>query len=397
MQRVIFFQVLGFLVALLASWQGPCEAASWRVEKDGSGDFTVIQDAVEAAASGDTVLVGPGQFDDYREYTFPGGDYSVYVNIYKPELTIIGAGKEETIIGPYLENTWHLFDHTIGIKFRGAIELKLEHLAISYVPRGIEVPLGRLEFSYCKILGTGEGMISIAPIVVNYCEFIGTRRTAIMTNGDSDEVIIKNSSFNNCFATFNLTFADFALVENCKILDCTNGGVISRCNGMVRNCQFQNLENSGLGFFGTGKLQVLDNIFENARRSLSVAHGGDNLICENNVFRGAEFFAIGINGDTPSIHNNDIIKGNGFAVLLDSFDDSDPVFVDMSNNYWGTDNPDSIAAWISDGNDEYTHPMAGFVDFEPFRTESVFSEPVPAEKKTLGGFRAMFRGGSQSD
>ena len=30
-------------------------AAVWTVEKDGSGDFTVIQDALDAAAEGDTV------------------------------------------------------------------------------------------------------------------------------------------------------------------------------------------------------------------------------------------------------------------------------------------------------------------------------------------------------
>ena len=41
-------------------------AATWRVERDGSGDYTTIQPAVDAAASGDTILIGPGQYTEYQ-------------------------------------------------------------------------------------------------------------------------------------------------------------------------------------------------------------------------------------------------------------------------------------------------------------------------------------------
>ncbi|MBE0568033.1 MAG: hypothetical protein IH621_18915 [Krumholzibacteria bacterium] len=50
------------------------EARTWRVEKDGSGDYTVIQDALDAAASGDTIQIGPGRFEDFRIYPTNGGD-----------------------------------------------------------------------------------------------------------------------------------------------------------------------------------------------------------------------------------------------------------------------------------------------------------------------------------
>lgn len=42
------------LLALACS----AHATTWRVEKDGTGDFTIIQDALDAAADADTVLVG---------------------------------------------------------------------------------------------------------------------------------------------------------------------------------------------------------------------------------------------------------------------------------------------------------------------------------------------------
>lgn len=58
--------------------------------------------------------------------------------------------------------------------------------------------------------------------------------------------------------------------------------------------------------------------------------------------------------------------------------------VDLRNNYWGTSDPDSIAAMIRDGNDDPTIKQT--VQFEPF-------SPVPldTEKKSLGGFKAFFR------
>lgn len=54
------------IMCLLAVGAGRAVATTWRVELDGSGDFSDIQPAVDAAASGDTILVGPGRFDMLR-------------------------------------------------------------------------------------------------------------------------------------------------------------------------------------------------------------------------------------------------------------------------------------------------------------------------------------------
>ena len=39
---------------------GIARADTLRVEQNGSGDFTIIQEAVDAAAHGDTILIGRG-------------------------------------------------------------------------------------------------------------------------------------------------------------------------------------------------------------------------------------------------------------------------------------------------------------------------------------------------
>jgi hypothetical protein len=59
---------------------------------------------------------------------------------------------------------------------------------------------------------------------------------------------------------------------------------------------------------------------------------------------------------------------------------------DMTNNWWGTTDPDSIQAWIRDRNDFPEYPFFYQVDFEPF-----LEGPVPVKKSSLGGFKSLFR------
>ena len=77
-------------------------AATWHVEQDGSGDFDDIQPAVDAAAAGDTILIGPGHYDQARSVLLPGwsfeADVIVYVN--KERLTFIGENRDEVVVGP---------------------------------------------------------------------------------------------------------------------------------------------------------------------------------------------------------------------------------------------------------------------------------------------------------
>ena len=55
------FKSLGnlLLVSLLFSVSS-ASAKSWQVAQDGSAPYSIIQDAVDAAASGDTILIGRG-------------------------------------------------------------------------------------------------------------------------------------------------------------------------------------------------------------------------------------------------------------------------------------------------------------------------------------------------
>ena len=86
---------------ILGMWAAAAYGVTWTVERDGSGDFTVIQDAVDAASDGDVIEIGAGRFDEYETIWDDGvPDYDVYVDMNGKRLSLIGSGAGVTIIGP---------------------------------------------------------------------------------------------------------------------------------------------------------------------------------------------------------------------------------------------------------------------------------------------------------
>ena len=84
--RALTVIVLTGLTAMAA----PADGRTWRVEKDGSGDFTVIQHAVNAASSGDVIEIGPGRYTDVTLFSW--GKVTVWLDGTK-SLTFVGAGR----------------------------------------------------------------------------------------------------------------------------------------------------------------------------------------------------------------------------------------------------------------------------------------------------------------
>jgi nitrous oxidase accessory protein NosD len=94
--RGCFSCVIGFLV--LQVWglgldiaQGeetfpPSTTSVWQVARDGSGQFTLIQEAIDQASSGDTILIKAGTYAE---------DVTVHS---KDHLTIIGEGRDQVFI-----------------------------------------------------------------------------------------------------------------------------------------------------------------------------------------------------------------------------------------------------------------------------------------------------------
>ncbi len=106
----------------------------------------------------------------------------------------------------------------------------------------------------------------------------------------------------------------------------------------------------------------------------------------NSIVEDVDDCSIRINSiESLTVHECDLAKGDrGVVYIPDRTNCLSTFHLDMTNNYWGTDNPDSIQAWIHDRND--TDLACFWVDYEPF-----YSTHTPVQTKNLGGLKALFR------
>ncbi|MBK8168042.1 MAG: right-handed parallel beta-helix repeat-containing protein [bacterium] len=386
-----FLRALSAVLCFLL-WSPAAEARTWRVEKDGSGDFTVIQHAVDASASGDTIMIGPGRYSEYTDHTYAGNLWHIYVHILSGSVTLIGVGEGDTVIGPESPGTWESWEYAAGVSYWPAIasdSLAIEHLSVEDVVHGVYAQSGTIAVSNCTIRRTKLGIWIYTPGAVRACRFEGIYGTGVVASSPSHDVTVTQCELRDTISAFYFGgVANVAVREN-NVMGCQSVGFLDQSSGSVVRNSLSVTIGDGLIVYGPGSYAIADNVFDGGTANIYFGLGASNAICERNVFRGSRDTAIEIATCTPRITNNDIFKDRGYAVALGGFGQAPDRFVNMSGNYWGTASRDSISAWIMDANDPADPPYSpehGFVIFEPFS-----SVPVPTQKKSLGGVKALYR------
>lgn len=101
MPTITRFPTLIAMLLTVAVGVNAAVARTWSVEQDGSGDWVRISTAIEAAASGDTILIGPGRYSDTYEIA-PGGVPRLVIAHWSEakDLVLIGTNRDSVVIGP---------------------------------------------------------------------------------------------------------------------------------------------------------------------------------------------------------------------------------------------------------------------------------------------------------
>lgn len=85
----------------------PSDRTLWTVRANGGGDFVDIQDAVNVATSGDTILVGPGNYATLHSGVVGGVPrIAVFIVLFRSLTIVAEAGPDSTIVGGVSTSDW---------------------------------------------------------------------------------------------------------------------------------------------------------------------------------------------------------------------------------------------------------------------------------------------------
>ncbi len=380
--------VTTFLLLILCLSQST--ASVFRVELDGTGDFTNIQPAVDASASGDTVMIGPGRWDTLFEYQAQGWLDSVIVAVDDKDLTLIGSGPGETIIGlTELPPTGN--PGPIGIMVGSDINLIVKDLTIENMRAGLYFWGAELQV---KNVHLKRNWMGVLPWAIHgstfqnclfenedYGMFVGSRATGLIVR---DCVFSELTSLH-----ISIQAVENVLIEGCEFtggsgsvqFDFGSRGVIKDCIDYDwHRTQFLCLSGSEMSLF-------------NNRHFSGEAHlqsGPGSLIAgSNNQFLELDeddgIYTLYTIGGILDLHESHIFKSHAeYTVFNMTLNLPDIRYQHMENNYWGTAELDSIEAWIWNEDDDPDLNVKTYL--EPF-----YDHPIPNKKSSMGKMKSLFR------
>lgn len=377
-------QILAAML-LLADMAG---AATISVRKDGTGDYMVLQQALDVAASGDTVLVGPGEYTESSMVRLDGYGYDIesFGFFRATNVTLLGSGMDVTFIGP--------------ISFEGNAGTLSPKCMVQDIGGGW-LRVGKLTLRNCF-----EGLYVDGVLFMDQCRLASNRTGVVWNNvgsgGKIENSVVDGATSSGAAAAFdigalaggsnlvigNCSFDSYGVVRGVQgiaFLDCDLDGLdlyagtvasLDRCSGTY------------LGMYlGAGSYcAVRDSELGHADGAMWIDQSapGGRFVVENSRLAGG-LHGVLYSGDGAgpcAIHNCDLVKGSG--PMVECAFSATQVTHDLSNNYWGTTSESDIQGWIYDHTD---NPGRGAtVIYSPFSGQS-----VPTESTTWGELKALFR------
>ncbi len=363
-------------------------ACTWRVELDGSGDSADIQPAVEAAAAGDTIMIGPGRFDQLHPCVAPAWTEDAIVAVVQDGLTFVGSGADQTILG-MVDPDWWGSDAPKGFYSIDSYSAVIMNLTIENIKTGVFWERGKLTVENCTIRGSVASFLGAAVFVdsgsFNNCRFEVGGNSIALSCSYTDSLDVLGCIFDG----YGQGVATGVFVGFVSIVDCTftgNRTALAYDFGVsseIRNTTITGQNSIGLYMVGNSSVVLSGVRIEGGQTGILVASSSD-LTCTNVVVEGTSSEAFSISSNSSVLVNNShILPSSGVGVMTSAYF-GDPYILNYSGNYWGTTDADSIATMIQDSQDDPSVHCT--VKFEPFA-----NGPVPTEKKSFGSFKAMFR------
>jgi len=394
MHRTMAFSglvVLGLLLLAVA----PAQSRTWTVELDGSGDFTQIQAAVDAASDGDEIRIGTGRFDHYQTIVDNGHTWDIHVFVPDGlEVSFFGSGVGQTIIGPSNPESHNEYTygfaaiHDVDLAFRDLTIENCNHRMIGMVSGALRVE--RCSFSYVGTPGTDtiaiDGGFSDGAEIRD-CEFLGVAE-GVATISSVGGVTIERCRFECGLGVYAWTSGSSEVTVFDSEFDCDNIGIafLSGAGGTIEQCR---LENCILELTDTAEVTVIGSVvYRNDGGVAVLLSNNEPVIITNNVFESnGMLMRLGSYGLGTIRENHFVCSNDGYWIYCPYH----PTFqqdIDLSGNYWGTTNIEEIAEGIWDCQDD-DHAYHCVI-FEP-----IADGPVSVEQKSWGSVKGLFESGGE--
>jgi len=203
-----------FLLTLLAAALTPMvdgHARTWSVDRSGAGDFTTIQPALDICSPGDTVQIGPGEYTESQFVTLPGWGFAVetYAYVEHEDITLLGAGSGQTVIGPP-EHIIEAFTPHVITSNLDAAGLTVRHLTARNAFDGIYHNVGKLTVLDCSFKACGNG-ISISAgsnISIRQSEFELCTSIAILMTSHTGAALISDCNITNAIGAAGFSIGE---------------------------------------------------------------------------------------------------------------------------------------------------------------------------------------------
>ncbi|WP_261788813.1 DUF3344 domain-containing protein [Methanosarcina siciliae] len=239
LKRSIPLNTLTFMLGLLLSLAliaVPASAATLTVAADGSGDYTSLLSAVDAASDGDTIYIKVGT---YTEST-------AHINVDQPNVTIMGEDRDKVIINLVGHNIklYSSGDHIENLTLKGST-------AISIKASNCVIRNNILDFSYCSVSSSADRTTVSNNFILNPTAAMGGVQMYSDYNIVNDNIM---SGATGTYAAFSF-IGDSNVFENNTAINSAGAGVsIDGENCTVAYNSFINGDYAGIELYNEGNI-----------------------------------------------------------------------------------------------------------------------------------------------
>jgi hypothetical protein len=381
-------RILVLVSVLVVSVAVAAQSATLTVRRDGSGDFTTIQPALDAAAPGDTIDIGPGEYTEFQTIRPPlwNWDLEIYAYVTVDDLTIVGAGADQTLIGPLTpQYDYNLF--TPECLYAGNVEnLLLRDLAVRNCYCGIYGSTEDLAVFDSRMESMQIGIAVLSDVVqIEDCTLtgIGSVPVGVQHTSNCAHSLVHDCTFSGCDLYYGHV-EDF-VAENCTF-DGGNGGigVYFGSSGVIDGCEIE-CHLFGIEVAAGSTCEIRQTHLTGGNRGINIEGGQTSVTASYLTIESTTETAIRLYGPgAVSIHDSDLLPASGYAVQINDINTPPSRTYDFTGNYWGVTDTTAIEALIWDAHDSAV--IDDYIDFVPFAGQS-----VPTESATWGAVKALFR------